>query len=264
MTLNLLPDLERKNMKRILFLCLALGMLILPVFSQDTDKMPVITVTGTAEILVAPDEVVFSLDVTKLDKDLQIAKRQSDETMGRILDLTKRFGIEPKNVQTTYVSVDMKYESTRDPKNRVFDEDGDEIGKRIFKGYEVSTTVVVRLTEVKRVEEFFTEALKTGITEVNSVKFETSAPRVHKDAARAMAMKAAREKASAMAAAIDQTIGKAVKITEVGSSNASYGYSANIISNTVGATGSFSESVATFAPGAIKIEAEVTVSFLLN
>jgi uncharacterized protein YggE len=233
--------------------------------AQDVDKMPAISVTGTAEIQVAPDEVVFSLDVTKVNKELQIAKTESDTTIGKILELTKRFAIEPKNVKTDYVSVEMKYETVRNPKVRVFDEDGDETGKKIFKGYEVSTTVVVRLTDIKRVEEFFGEALKTGITEVNSVKFETSKLRENKDKARDMAMKAAKEKAADMAASIGQSIGKAIRITEGTIANRDYSLSANATSNSIGiGTGSFSESVASFAPGAIKVEAQVTVSFLLN
>ena len=39
-------------------------------------------------------------------------------------------------------------------------------------------------------------------------------------------------------------------------------YSAN--ANTIATGGVFTESLVTFAPGAIKIEAQVTVSFLLN
>jgi len=76
-------------------------------------------------------------------------------------------------------------------------------------------------------------------------------------------MKAAREKASALAGAVDQRIGKAIKITE-GSSGTRY---ANMNSNnnyTVDAGPSAASSIATFAPGSIKIDAEVTVNFLLN
>jgi uncharacterized protein YggE len=77
-------------------------------------------------------------------------------------------------------------------------------------------------------------------------------------------MKAAREKAVAMTASIGQTIGKAVRVSEGNNPNQNYGYAANVTSNTVSVGGSFSEAVATFAPGAIKVEAQVTVSFLLN
>jgi uncharacterized protein YggE len=77
-------------------------------------------------------------------------------------------------------------------------------------------------------------------------------------------MKAAREKAAAMAGSVGQSIGKAIKINEVNSANQNYSYSANITSNSVSTGGAFSAGVATFAPGAIKVEAQVTVSFLLN
>ena len=252
-------------MKKRILLALALSVyLAMAVAAQETDKMPMITVVGTAEVQVAPDEVVFSLDVTKLDKDLQTAKRLNDEAVGKILELTRRFSVEAKNVKTDYTSVEMKYQSVRDSKKKIYDEDGDEIGKKVFIGYEVSKTVTVRLTDIARFEEFFSEALKTGVSEVNSVRFETSKLRENKDKAREMAMIAAQEKATALAGAIGQTIGKAIKITEGNTANQTYGYSVNATSNTVSGGGNFSESVATFAPGAIKVEAQVTVSFLLN
>lgn len=250
--------------KRILFLLALSFCLAMSITAQDIDKMPMITVVGTAEVQVAPDEVVFSLDVTKLDKDLQTAKRLNDEAVGKILELTRRFSVEPKNVKTDYTSVEMKYQSVRDSKKKIYDQDGDEIGKKVFIGYEVSKTVTVRLTDIARFEEFFAEALKTGVSEVNSVRFETSKLRENKDKAREMAMKAAQEKATALAGAIDQTIGKAIRITEGNTANQTYGYSVNATSNTVSVGGNFSESVATFAPGAIKVEAQVTVSFILK
>ena len=61
--------------------------------------MPSVTVTGTAEVMVVPDEVVFSLDVTKTDKDLQIAKRQNDEVVAKVLELTRRFSVAPQDVK---------------------------------------------------------------------------------------------------------------------------------------------------------------------
>ncbi len=231
--------------------------------AQEIDKLPVITVSGTAEVQIAPDEAVFSIDVTKTNKDLQAAKRLNDESVGKILELARRFSISPQNVQTAQIAVDMKYESIRDAKTRVFSDDGDEIGKRVFRGYEVSKSVTVRLTDLSRFEGFFAEVLQTGVSAVNSVKFETSKLRENKDKAREMAMKAAKEKATAMAAAVGQTIGRAIKITEGNVGGQTFAnYSAN--SNAVGTAGVFTESLVTFAPGAIKIEAQVTVSFLLN
>ena len=250
--------MKRSTILIVILLCSAFSL-----SAQEIDKLPVITVSGTAEVQVAPDEAVFSIDVTKTNKDLQAAKRLNDESVGKILELTRRFSILPQNVQTTQIAVDMKYESIRDAKTRIYSDDGDEIGKRVFKGYEVSKSVTVRLIDLSRFEEFFAEVLQTGVSAVNSVKFETSKLRENKDKAREMAMKAAKEKATAMAAAVGQTVGRAIKITEgnVGGQMLA-NYSSN--SNTIATGGVFTESLVTFAPGAIKIEAHVTVSFLLN
>ena len=252
--------MNRLILSIVILLCLASF-----AFAQDIDKLPMISVSGTAKVQVAPDEAVFSIDVTKTNNDLQTAKRLNDESVSKILELTHRFSILPQNVQTTQIAVDMKYESIRDAKKRIFDDDGDEIGKRVFKGYEVSKTVTIRLTDISRFEEFFSEVLQTGVSAVNSVKFETSKLREHKDKAREMAMKAAKEKAIAMAPAIGQTIGRAIKITEGNIGGQTYrSYQANANVNSLEMTGIFNESLVTFTPGAIEIEAQVTVSFQLN
>ena len=249
-------------MKRSISLSVILLCLAFSSQAQEIDKLPMITVTGIAEVQITPDEAVFSIDVTKTNKDLQTAKRLNDESVGKILELTRRFSIAPQNVQTAQISVDMKYDSIRDPKTRIVNDDGDEVGKRVFRGYEVSKTVTVRLTDISRFEEFFSEVLQTGVSAVNSVRFETSKLRETRDTARDMAMKAAKEKATAMAAAVGQNIGRAIKITEgILGGQAVSNYLAN---NSTGSFGSVTESLVTFAPGAIKIEAQVTVSFQLN
>lgn len=248
--------MKRSTILLVLLLCSAFSL-----SAQEIDKLAMITVSGTAEVQVAPDEAVFSIEVTKTNKDLQVAKRLNDESVGKILELTRRFSISPQHVQTTQIAVDMKYDSIRDVRTRVVSDDGDEIGRRVFRGFEVSKSVTVKLTDLSRFEEFFAEVLQTGVTAVNSVKFETSKLRENKDKAREMAMKAAKEKATALAAAVGQSIGRAIKITE-GNPGRQFGNYSN--SNAMGTTGSFTESLVTFAPGAITIEAQVTVSFLLN
>jgi uncharacterized protein len=123
--------------------------------------------------------------------------------------------------------------------------------------------VIVRFTDISRFEEFFDEVLKTGLTEIRNITFETSKLRENRDMARELAVKAAKDKASAMAAALGQTIGKALKIVEGNIGEQPY-RSYGATSNSVATTGTFSESLAAFALGAIKVEAQVTVSFALN
>lgn len=257
------------KIKEILIVLLLICVCAVAVSAQKIEEMPMITVTGTAEVEVAPDTVILSLDVTKLDKDLATAKRLNDESVTKILELTRRLEIPTTNVQTDSVSVEEKNQFIRNGKNRIVDDEGDEIGKKVFLGYEVEKTIVIKLTDITKFENLFNEVLKTGLTEINSVRFETSKPRENKDKARDLAMKAAKEKAIALAGSINQTIGKALRITEENSVQ-NYGYNVNgaSVNNTVAVNFSTSavtsESIATFSAGTIKIQAQVTVSFLLN
>lgn len=256
-----------KNIAFLLFLHLVFLSLS---FAQDLDKTPQITVTGNAEVLVEPDEANISLDITKLDKDLAIAKKQTDETTAKILEVTRRFNIPAQNVNIRNFSVEMNYKIIRDPKKPVYDEDGDLTGEKIFVGYEVSKTVGIKFLELGKFEELFSELLKTGLSEVNSVSFETSKLRQYKDQARDMALKASKEKATAMAGAIGQTIGKSIRITEGTVSNSTLNFS-NLSANSnvqfvrsAPTVETVSTNVGTFSPGTITISASATVVFILN
>ena len=90
----------RSTILIVILLCSAFSL-----SAQEIDKLPMITVSGTAEVQIAPDEAVFSIDVTKTNKDLQTTKRLNDEGVGKILQLTRRFSILPQNVQTTQIAV---------------------------------------------------------------------------------------------------------------------------------------------------------------
>jgi uncharacterized protein YggE len=139
------------------------------------------------------------------------------------------------------------------------DEDEKKV-KREFVGYEVSKSVNVRLTDLARFEPFFAEVLRAGVSRVRGVTFYTSQLRKHRDEARAAAIRAAREKAVALSAEIGQTIGKAYKIEEEGSSRPS-----PMSNYTSVVAGAYSDDEASaFAPGTITVTARVTVSFLLN
>jgi uncharacterized protein YggE len=228
----------------------------------DVSNLPTIQVTGTAEIQVVPDEVTFFLRVHKSDKSLVAAKAQNDENVKKILDLAKRFGIAAQDVKTDYISVAEKYDRVK-PR-------GEEEYKSVFAGYTISKTVIVKLKNISRFEEFFSDVVSIGVTEIGNVSFESSQLRKFRDQARAMAIRAAKEKAEAIVKEIGQSIGKAVSIEEqsTGSSYAN-NFSQNVTSNARsravdsddGDDGGGGE---TFSIGTIAVKAQVEVRFLLN
>lgn len=242
---------------RRIALWLLLTLASLSAQAQQAAEPPLITVSGQAEVKVAPDEVVFTLEVKKIDKDLSVAKSRNDESVRNILGLARRFNVPTQEVKTDYISVEMKYST-----DLISDEDDPNARKvkRVFIGYEVSKTVIVRFTDLPRFEEFFSEVLKAGVSRINSVEFRTSQIRKFKDEARALAIRAAKEKATALTKEIGQSIGKAHSIREEGYRTSA---ASNNFSTTVG--GSFSDDEnSTIAPGMITVTAQVTVSFILN
>lgn len=231
-------------------------------------EVPTIVVTGNAEIAVEPDYAQISVDFTKTDKNLQAAQTANEDGVAKVLQLAKRFAVPTSDVRTNAISVSMKYTSIRDPNKRIFDEDGDEIGIRAFDGYEVSRSVVIKLSDLSKFQSLFDEILKTEPTEIDSVSFHTTRLRELKDRAREMAMVAAREKAVAMTKAIGQTVGKALKITEdsnqsnfLSTSNA---FMSNVTTRSEPTVHLAKQSLATFSPGMINVEASVTVIFKLD
>ncbi|HEY0406810.1 MAG TPA: SIMPL domain-containing protein [Pyrinomonadaceae bacterium] len=222
----------------------------LPARAQQGAEPPLITVTGQAEVKVAPDEVAFNVEVENTDKDLPTAKRMNYERVGKILALARSYKIEPQNVQTDYISVEMKYSDA--------DESDDKKAAKVFLGYAVSKTVVINLKDISRFESLFSDILKIGVSRVQNVQFHSSELRRHKDRARAMAIKAAQEKAVALTREIGQTIGRAYSIHEEDERG-------NAMSNNSGfSVGSFSAEEGSFAPGLISVTARVTVSFRLQ
>jgi hypothetical protein len=128
---------------------------------------------------------------------------------------------------------------------------------RPITGYLVQRTMVVRLTDLSRFEAFNSALLQRGDCEVESVVPSLSNTRAHRDAARALAIRAAREKAVAIAAELGQHVGKAISITEA---RDIYG----MMSNSSVSVNYILDDNGLFAAGQLRVQASVTVRFALD
>lgn len=241
------------EMTRTILLLFAIVLSAGTVFAQKDGDRPLITVTGQAEIMVVPDEVVFSLRVVTMEKELPAAQAKNDQVVKSLLALARQYQVPPTKVQTGYINVSQRFT----------DED---VTKKppVFLGYTVTKSVAIILQDVTKAEDLLADIFKSGVSSIDNVTFRTSQLRKHKDQARAMAIKAAQEKAIALTKEIGQSIGKAYSIAEDGPSP--YAFAQNRSSNFVGGfVGDSSPSEeSTLALGQISITARVTVSFELK
>jgi uncharacterized protein len=236
--------------------------------SSNQAATRVLSVVGSADVMVIPAEAVFTLAVETTNMDITKAKLENDVSIKKIKKITEELKIEAKYVNTDYISVNPKYIYTNN-------------GENIFKGYIIHRGLVITLKDLSKFDELFTKILDSGANYVQNVQFRTTQLRKYKDEARALAIKAAKDKAVALAKELGQTIGKANKIEEIQEDTYSYystwssgGYSgANSVSN----VNAFSNSIANvpgtssqsinsddFSPGQIKVSARISVTFDLN
>ena len=244
------------------FLTLSTISLIHAQQTQLFDDRPKITVNGEAVVKVQPDQIIITFGIETWDNNIMVAKQKNNYIMKKALVILKESGIEDKNIQTDYLSIEPRYENN--------------YNKRVFLGYFVRNTFVVTLSEPDKVEELVTGVLQSGVNYIHNINFQTTEFKKYREQARDLAINAAKEKAEKMASTLGQSIGDPIQISEgYGGSNFWYysswngwGYgsrsnymSQNVMQNIESGTGEISE---TIALGKISIKANVNVVFELK
>ncbi len=227
--------------------------------SEASSKPRRITVSGEAEVRVVPDEVILTLGVETWNKKMAVATAENDRIVNAVLALAADYDIPAEHVKTDYVGIEPRY------RNGYYEE-------RDFIGYFVHKTIVITLRDLSRFEGLLADALGAGVNYVHGIEFRTTALRQHRDEARALAIKAAQEKAVALAGELGQKIGEPLEIQEVQSSwwsgyNAWWGsgWSGSMIQNVVQEVGGVSGLTdSSMAPGQINVNARVSVTFELT
>jgi uncharacterized protein YggE len=152
-------------------------LLLLPLGAQPNSQL---SVTGDADVQVVLDRVRLSVGVESRDKLLPQARAHDDAAVKSVLAALRGMGIASGDIQTDFIRVDMRYVGG----------DGAAVDY-----YTVEKTIAVTLREVPRFEDVLNGTLDAGANHVCDVEFMTSELRKYRDQARAMAAKAALEKA---------------------------------------------------------------------
>jgi len=213
-----------------------------------------ITVRGVAEVIVPPDFVTVRASVVTLDKDVAKAQAENDRRVKAVLDFVRKLGIEAKDIRTEYTSLARKEREQRDK-------------PPIFEGYQATNSISVKLHDVAKYDELIAGVIQLGVTRIRGIDFGATNETEKRREARLLAIKAAREKAEYLAAAIGQKVGRPLWISEMPRqrrqwgapswSNASFSYAPS------GGRAEADTEQGTLAPGSKTIRAQIEASFLL-
>ena len=210
---------------------------------------PLVNVSGYAEVKVQPDEISLQVAVETRDKSLDEAKRQNDKNVAAILAYLKKSGVDAKNVQTTYMSVQPIYSGN--------------FGQATPDVYTATKTINVLVKKIDTFDELMTGIYKAGANRVDGIDFRASDLQKHREQARKLAVQAARQKATALTAELGAKVGRVYAINEAGNNYPSpiaYGRANKMMESAAfDAAGG-----PTIAAGQIIVSATVDVSFLIE
>jgi uncharacterized protein YggE len=160
-----------------------------------------ITTSGQTVLQVVPDEVVVGAGVETFHVLLDRAKQDNDAQSERLLKAVKSLGIDEGDIQTDVLYVDLEYKVRDDP------------GKGI-EGYHARRSYSIVLRDTRRLEALVDAILKNGGNRLAGLQFRTSKLRSHRDEARRLAIRAAREKADSLAGELGAKVGAPLSIQE--------------------------------------------------
>lgn len=213
-----------------------------------------ISTSGEAVVYVVPDEVVVGLGIETFDKDLDKAKTRNDEAAARLLKAIRELKIEEKHIHTDVMQVEIRYISST---------------HLVIDGFVTRRAYSITLKDVKLFEKLVDTAIKSGANQLQGFEFKTTELRKHRDEARKMAIKAAKEKAQDLAKELECKVAKPRTITE-GGGYSSYGWNRynwaqNNFQNAAQVVGGgAAEGEQTMPLGQIGIRASVSVTFDLE
>lgn len=239
-------------------------------YALSAEKPPrLITVSGDAEIRVVPDEVVITLGVETSNKVLSLAQKANDAVVRAVIEKARKNRIDQKHIQTDYFTVEPRYDTRYDSR--------EERNRDLFVGYFVRKNMSITLKDLSRYEDVISGVLESGANYVHGISFRTTELRKHRDAARVMAVKAAREKAELYARELGVKIRGAVTLNEEYGgwwswSNSPWGgplgranMMQNVSQNAMGSGGGQpTEGGDTLAPGQISVTARVSAVFEMD
>lgn len=211
-----------------------------------SEPLPLVTVTGSADVRVVPDEVVITVTISEQKKEIGASRDAVTARVKRVCEAARALGVAEKDIQTDRLTIEPESRQTAEYQWE-------------FVGYKTVQRMAITLRDVAQYEALLTAVLQVPINELNGIAWHSSKAAERRAEARLLAMKAAREKAGALAEALGQRVGVAHTITEDANQGWWYG-SAN--SNVLVPTAERAD-ITSVAPGELAITASVTVSFTL-
>ena len=212
--------------------------------TPTTIIQPTIDVMGVGIVKVTPDEVTIKVQVEHKGQNPKELKQKNDFIINNVLAFIKSMNIADKQVQTEYVRLNKNYDYQTKTYN-----------------FSANQSVSIYLKNLELYESLMNGLMERGINRIDGISFSASTINDLKSQARIKAMQNAKMKAEEYTKVLNQSIGKAVLITEFNNTNYPGPVNRKTMMMSSDASGMEQQ---TIAVGEIEVVTKVNVSFLLN
>ena len=155
---------------------------------HPSNKPRVITVIGNSKIEVKPDYAEVQIEVVTQSGDLSEAQRENALKMNQVIQSLLALNIDRNDIQTAFFNVFPRYDYVE--------------GKQVFRGYEVSNGLTVKVHDVSSVGIIIDTAIKNGANRISQLEFKLSNDSAYYQKALQLALQNAHEKANAIASSL--------------------------------------------------------------
>jgi uncharacterized protein YggE len=172
--------------------------------SEAQDRRPdrSVTVSATGTVAAEPDMAHVSTGVVSEAESAREALNRNSATMKKLIDGLKAKGITEKDIQTTSINVEPRYQQFKDGRPST------------IAGYRVVNQVRITARDLAKLGEVLDQAVTLGANQMGAIQFEVSNAEKLKDEARKRAMENALRRAKLYAAGAGAEVGPVISISE--------------------------------------------------
>jgi uncharacterized protein YggE len=190
-------------------LLLALGTLVgfsPAATAQTVEPVPSLVMVGEAEQVGTPDLALVTLGVTRDGKTASQALRATTQAMRNVLDAVRKHGVDPRDIQTSGLSVQPRYER---PPQRPGGDD-----RVSIVGYSASNQLSLRARRLESLGELLDDVVAAGANDIRGLSFDVADRAKLLDEARIRAVEDAKRKATLYADAAGIRLGAIINVQE--------------------------------------------------
>ena len=227
-------------MKKI-FLLLTTLLSVVIMQAQNNPSVPQVSVNGTSEIKIVPNYVIINIGVETKNDKAELAKKENDAVVAKMIKTIKKFKIDDKHFQTQRVNLF---------KNRDYEK------KKDF--YQANQTVKITLYNLDQYDDLMSTLVADGANSIQGIEYKSTETEKYQAELRTKAALNAKMKAEDYARAFGQKVGKAILISDNSSTSFEPPMYARMTLDSAA-----EQMQPTLAPGEITLNANVNISFEL-